>query len=147
MLLVNLHHRFNSLQRTHLLHRVRNLPAVRTDTARDDMQVVVARVMMEVHQYRLPLIIVAHSVQILPCNLDQLILGILVTLTRDSRMKLRHPSAVITCRIVHEVVPQGRNPTHFRCILQIPEVADDGQFRHPMLHLPLIVADSRKGAA
>lgn len=45
------------------------------------------------------------------------------------------------------VVPQGRNPTHFRCILQIPEVADNGQFRHPMLHLPLIVADSRKGAA
>ena len=80
-------------------------------------------------------------------NIDKLFLGILRTLTGDSCMKLRHTSAVILGRVIHEIVTKRGNATHFRCIFEIPEVADCHQFSHTILHLPLVVADSRKGAA
>ena len=111
------------------------------------MQMVVVCVMVKVHQNRLPFIVVAHLVQILPCYTNQLFLGILRTLTGDSCMKLSHPSTVIPGRIVHEIVTKRRDTSHIGSILQIPEVTDDHQFSHTILHLPLVVADGRKRAA
>ena len=60
-------------------------------------------------------------------------------------MKLSHLSAVIPGRVVHEIVPKGGDASHFRRILQIPEITDGYQFCHTMLHLPLVVADGREG--
>ena len=45
------------------------------------MQMVVIRVVVKVHQNRLPLIIVAHLIKILLSNLYQFFLGILRALT------------------------------------------------------------------
>ena len=111
------------------------------------MQMVVIRVVVKVHQNRLPLIIVAHLVQILLCNLYQFFLGILRAFTGDGSMKLGHPSAVIPGRVVHEIVPERRDASHIGSILQIPEVTDGHQLSHTILHLPLVVADGREGTA
>ena len=62
-------------------------------------------------------------------------------------MKLRHTSAVIHGRVVHQIVAKRRDATHFRRIFEIPEVADGHQLSHTILYLPLVVADSRKSAA
>ena len=62
-------------------------------------------------------------------------------------MELRHTSAVILGRVIHQIVAKRRDATHVRRIFEIPEITDCHQFSHTILHLPLVVADSRKGAA
>ena len=111
------------------------------------MQMVVIRVVVKVHQNRLPLIIVAHLIKILLSNLYQFFLGILRALTGDGSMELGHPCTVIPGRVVHEIVSERRDASHIGSILQVPEVTDGHQFSYTILHLPLVVADSREGTA
>ena len=111
------------------------------------MQMVVVRVVVKVHQHRLPFIVIAHFIKILLSNLDKLFLGILRTLTGNGSMKLSHPSTVILGRVIYEIVPERRDASHIGSILQIPEVTDGHQLSHTILHLPLVVADCREGTA
>ena len=62
VLLIDVHHLLDSLQRTDVLHTIWNLLPVWTNTACHDVQMVVVSIMVKVHEYWLPLVVVAHLI-------------------------------------------------------------------------------------
>ena len=85
------HNPVHNLNRSLLLKLVIDLVAIRSHATRDDMDMVVVRVMMAVDEHWLPIHVIAHLMEVLVSYLHQFRKRILSSLARNRHMELRIP--------------------------------------------------------
>lgn len=66
-------------------------------TGSDDMDVVVASVVVSIDQQRLSLFRISHLFEVSVCNVKQLLMGVLISLATDSHMELSIPDIRVSC--------------------------------------------------
>ena len=80
--------------------------AIRSHATRDDMDMVVVRVMMAVDEHWLPIHVIAHLMEVLVSDLYQFRKRILSSLARNRHMELRIPDVLVAKGVGGKIVLQ-----------------------------------------